>query len=70
MPQNQFPDSTEKQALRRRDAIFLEGFRSQTLARGLRYCGLTSAEFRDIQAWSANLREAAKGRTVSTWPVR
>ncbi|MBZ5631457.1 MAG: hypothetical protein LAO06_21595 [Acidobacteriia bacterium] len=55
MPQNPFPDSVEKQALRRRDAIFLEEFRSRTLAKGLSYCGLTSAEFRDIQAWRPQL---------------
>ena len=55
MPQNPFPDSIEKQALRRRDAIFLEEFRSRSVAQGLRYCGLTSAEFRDIQAWRAHL---------------
>jgi hypothetical protein len=55
MPENPFPDSIEKQALRRRDAVFLEEFRSQTLGRGLRYCGLTSAEFKDIQAWRSNL---------------
>jgi len=55
MPENPFPDSVEKQALRRRDAVFLEEFRAQTLGRGLRYCGLTSAEFKDIQAWRLNL---------------
>jgi hypothetical protein len=55
MSQNPFPDSVEKQALRRRDAIFLEEFRSQTLAKGLRYCGLTSAEFKDIQVWLPQL---------------
>jgi hypothetical protein len=55
MPQNPFPDSIEKQALRRRDAIFLEEFRSRTVAKGLRYCGLTSAEFKDIQVWRSQL---------------
>jgi hypothetical protein len=55
MPQNPFPDSIEKQALRRRDGTFLEEFRSRTLAAGLRYCGLTSAEFKDIQVWRPHL---------------
>jgi hypothetical protein len=55
MPLNPFPESAEKQALRRRDAIFLEEFRSRTLAQGLRYCGLTSAEFKDIQVWRPHL---------------
>lgn len=55
MPENPFPDSVEKQALRRRDAVFLEEFRSQTVGRALRYCGLTSAEFKDIQVWRSSL---------------
>jgi hypothetical protein len=56
MPDNPFPDSLEKQSLRRRDAAFLEDFNSRMGRSGLRYCGLTSAEFRDIQVWRPHLR--------------
>src|SRR6266481_7751050 len=55
MPQNHFPDSLEKQTLRRRDAIFLEEFKSRSGVQGLRYCGLTSTEFKDIQVWHPHL---------------
>ena len=55
MPKNPFPDSLEKQALRLRDALFLEEFKSRGGLSGLRYCGLTSAEFRDIQVWRPHL---------------
>lgn len=55
MPQNPFPDSLEKQALRRRDAAFLADFKSRIGRTGLHYCGLTSAEFRDIQVWRPHL---------------
>lgn len=51
MPQNPFPDSIEKQALRRRDAAFLEEFKSRIGVEGLNYCGLTSVEFKDVQVW-------------------
>jgi len=55
MPDNPFPDSLEKQSLRRRDATYLEDFNSRMSSTGLRYCGLTSAEFRDIQVWRPHL---------------
>jgi hypothetical protein len=56
MPQNPFPESIEKHALRCRDSIYLEAFREQYGLAALQYCGLTSAEFRDIQVWRQNLR--------------
>lgn len=55
MPKNPFPDSLAKQSLRLRDAGYLEDFKSRLTVAGLRYCGLTSAEFRDIQAWRPHL---------------
>jgi hypothetical protein len=57
MPSNPFPESLEKQSLRRRDAVLLEDFKTRVAPSGLRYCGLTSAEFRDVQAWRHQLRE-------------
>ena len=55
MPENPFPDSVEKQALRLRDGALLRRFQSSLGGRRLRYCGLTSAEFRDVQAWRNSL---------------
>jgi hypothetical protein len=55
MPENPFPESVEKHALRSRDSIYLEEFRAQYGLAALRYCGLTSSEFKDIQAWRQNL---------------
>jgi hypothetical protein len=55
MPLNQFPESVEKHALRCRDAVFLDDFKAQAGFSALRYCGLTSAEFKDIQVWQQHL---------------
>src|SRR5690348_7780272 len=55
VPLNPFPESLEKQALRRRDASFLQEFKAERGVPGLRYCGLTSAEFKDIQIWRPQL---------------
>lgn len=54
MPNNSFPDSLEKETLRRRDALNLKAFRT-FLGTGLSYCGLTSAEARDIVCWRDSL---------------
>ncbi|HEV3038905.1 MAG TPA: hypothetical protein VHA33_14100 [Candidatus Angelobacter sp.] len=54
MPTNPFPESLEKDALRRRDAANLRVFRAQR-GKGLTYCGLTSAEFLDVQIWRSLL---------------
>src|ERR1035438_3415998 len=57
MPVNPFGDTLEKQSLRRRDLRRLRQFASRSeMSAGLSYCGLTSAEFRDIQVWSSILR--------------
>ncbi|WP_213804969.1 hypothetical protein [Granulicella sp. dw_53] len=55
MPLNSFPDSLEKDAIRRRDAASLRAFRARIGITGLAYCGLTSAEFRDVQIWQPAL---------------
>jgi len=57
MPTNRFPDSLEKQSLRRRDAVLLEDFKTRVTPGGLRYCGLTSAEFKDVQVWRQHLKD-------------
>ncbi|MCU1284056.1 MAG: hypothetical protein JWO13_406 [Acidobacteriales bacterium] len=54
MPLNPFPDSIEKNTLRRRDAIALRSFKTLVGA-PLTYCGLTSAEARDIVIWRESL---------------
>ena len=54
MPPNPFPDSTEKETLRRRDAVNLRGFKS-VLGSTLSYCGLTSAQARDVLIWRESL---------------
>lgn len=50
MPTNPFPDSIEKDTLRRRDAIALKAFKT-SVGSALTYCGLTSAEARDVVIW-------------------
>jgi hypothetical protein len=55
MPKNPFPDSIEKNTLRRRDAIALNAFKT-LIGSPLAYCGLTSAEARDITIWWQSLR--------------
>jgi len=54
MPTNPFPESIEKATLRRRDAIALKSFKT-FLSSGLAYCGLTSAEARDVLIWRESL---------------
>jgi hypothetical protein len=54
MPTNPFPDSLEKDTLRRRDALALKLFRT-FVGSGLTYCGLTSAEARDVVLWRESL---------------
>jgi len=54
MPTNPFPDSLEKDTLRRRDAIALKHFKN-FLGFSLAYCGLTSAEARDVMLWRESL---------------
>jgi|SRR5581483_1985150 len=54
MPVNPFPDSIEKDSLRHRDAVNLRDFKTLTGA-ALAYCGLSSAEARDIVIWRDSL---------------
>lgn len=54
MPTNPFPDSLEKDTLRRRDAIALKHFKT-FVGSSLAYCGLTSAEARDVALWRESL---------------
>lgn len=57
MPRNRFPDSLAKQELRRRDARSLQAFITQrNQGVWLRYCGMPSVEFLDVQAWKDCLR--------------
>jgi hypothetical protein len=55
MPSNRFPDSTEKRALRRRDAQLLEQF-AKRIDKKLEYCGMPSVEFLDVESWRASLK--------------
>lgn len=51
---NQFPESKQKQYLRRKHLAYLAS-RKNTLARSLNYLGLPSAEMLDVEMWSSVL---------------
>ena len=55
MPYNKFPESPEKQELRRRDARRIADFQNE-LGRKLDYCGMPSVEFLDVDVWEPYLR--------------